>query len=417
MHLMLAAKLAWKNSTNNPKRLAIRCAGITFAVVLMFMQNGFRDALFDSNVRIVEKIDCDIVIKNRSRYTLSSTQKLNRDALVLASGHQSVIESQPLYIEIAASYLRKIPDSSPNQPEASQGSFFENAIKGFRSRKVRVIGFDVASPMFTPFGIADQTIALETAGTAVADSKSSARTFQFDQKTVAELGDRYGELANKKIKLIGTFQLGIDFSNHGNLIMSSDSFHNYFAYRGRGAKDGDPKNSLDFGLLRCAPGTDVEQTVREIQTLVGEHYKVDSKDGFIKSERNFWSKNTPIGLVFLVGIIIGFVVGLIICYQVLATDIGDHLGEFATLKAMGYAPSFFIGVVVFQAVCLALFAFIPGLLITWVTFQVVNATSGLVMFLNFWRAGIVLALTVIMCVVSAFIALRKLLTADPASLF
>ena len=417
MHLMLAAKLAWKNSTNNPKRLAVRCAGITFAVVLMFMQNGFRDALFDSNVRIVEKIDCDIVIKNRSRYTLSSTQKIDLNVLVLAAGHQAVIESQPLFIEIAASYLRKLAEVDPNDSQTGRNSLVSKGFKGLRTRKVRVIGFDVSSPMFEPFGIADYTEALNQLGTAVADSKSSTRTFQFDPKSVRDHGPRFGELADKKIKLEGTFKLGIDFSNHGNLIMSSDNFHKYFSYRGNGAKDGDAKNTLDFGLLRCKPGTDVQQVVREIQALVGENYEVDSKTGFIQSERNFWSKNTPIGLVFLVGIVIGFVVGLIICYQVLATDIGDHLGEFATLKAMGYAPSFFIAVVVFQAVCLAVFSFLPGLLITLLTFQVVNATSGLVMFLNLWRGGIVLVLTVVMCVVSGFIALRKLLTADPASLF
>ena len=253
-------------------------------------------------------------------------------------------------------------------------------------------------------------------GTAVADSKSSTRTFQFDAETIRKDGQDFGELADKKIELIGTFQLGIDFSNHGNLIMSSGSFQKYFAYRG--SADGkDPFDVIDLGLLRCAPETNIELVAKDLQKLVGKNFEVNTKDGFVKSERNFWSKNTPIGLVFLVGIVIGFVVGLIICYQVLASDIGDHLGEFATLKAMGYQPSFFIAVVVFQAVCLALFSFLPGLLITWLTFQAVNATSGLVMFLNLWRGGSVLLLTVAMCVVSAFIALRKLLTADPASLF
>ncbi len=409
MHLLLAAKLAWKNSTNNPKRLAIRCAGITFAVVLMFMQNGFRDALFDSNVRIVEKLDCDIVIKNKSRYTLSSTQKLDREVLAAVAGHESVIESQPLYIEIAASYLRKLAG-------ARKKGFVQGAIKGLRTRKVRVIGIDPDSPMFAPFGIQSYAQELHTLGTAVADSKSSTRTFQFDAETIRKDGQDFGELADKKIELIGTFQLGIDFSNHGNLIMSSGSFQKYFAYRG--SADGkDPFDVIDLGLLRCAPETNIELVAKDLQKLVGKNFEVNTKDGFVKSERNFWSKNTPIGLVFLVGIVIGFVVGLIICYQVLASDIGDHLGEFATLKAMGYQPSFFIAVVVFQAVCLALFSFLPGLLITWLTFQAVNATSGLVMFLNLWRGGSVLLLTVAMCVVSAFIALRKLLTADPASLF
>ena len=137
----------------------------------------------------------------------------------------------------------------------------------------------------------------------------------------------------------------------------------------------------------------------------------------MKSERDFWGKATPIGLIFMFGTIIGFVVGLIICYQVLATDIGDHMSEFATLKAMGYPNLFFGAVVVFQAMLMSIVSFIPGVLITLGIFTFVNSTSGLIMFLNLERFGLVLVLTIAMCVVSGIIALQKLLASDPANLF
>ena len=113
----------------------------------------------------------------------------------------------------------------------------------------------------------------------------------------------------------------------------------------------------------------------------------------------------------------GFVVGLIICYQVLATDIGDHMGEFATLKAMGYSTSFFTAVVVTQALLLSVVSFVPGFLIALTAFNIINVSSGLIMFLNVQRTATVLGLTVAMCVISGVIALRKLLSTDPASLF
>lgn len=398
MHLFLAAKLAWKNSTNDPKRLIIRCAGITFAVVLMFMQTGFRNALFDSNVRAFEMIDCDIVLKNESRYMISSGQTLKRVEMIQASGHESIVESQPLYIEVAAGYLR--PYGTPDSP-------------GKKARKIRVLGVEPSSPMFADYGVNQIAESLSRPQTAIADTKSK-RMFKLTRESIQISGKKYGELADTRIDLVGTFQLGIDFSNDGNLLMSPANFNRYFAYRGAGD---DASRIIDYGLLRCKEGSDLEKVAREIQSLVGSHTRVLTKQQFLDAERNFWGQNTPVGLIFLVGTIIGFVVGIIICYQVLASDISDHLGEFATLKAMGYKPSFFAAVVVFQALCLSLFSFLPGLLISWFAFQFINSVTGLLMFLNLSRGGLVLLLTVAMCVASGFIALRKLITADPASLF
>lgn len=398
MHYLLAAKLAWKNSTNDPKRLAIRCAGITFAVVLMFMQTGFRNALFDSNVRTFEMIDCDIVLKNESRYMISSGQTLSRNELIRAAGHEAVVETQPLYLEVAAGYLRHHTDQET---------------PARKSRKIRVIGADAASIMFAEYGVNELADRLNEPFTAIADTKSK-NMFRLTKATVRKSGDEYGELADQHIDLIGTFQLGIDFSNDGNLLMSPANFNQYFSYRGGGA---DASRIIDYGLIRCKDGVDVKRIAREIQSMVDKHTQVMTKQQFLSAERNFWGKNTPVGLIFLVGTIIGFVVGIIICYQVLASDIADHLGEFATLKAMGYKPSFFAAVVVCQALCLSIFSFLPGLLISLFAFQFINSITGLMMFLNLSRGGLVLFLTIAMCVSSGFIALRKLITADPASLF
>ena len=42
--------LAWRNLTENRLRLLASVAGTAFAVTLMFMENGFRQALLDSMV-------------------------------------------------------------------------------------------------------------------------------------------------------------------------------------------------------------------------------------------------------------------------------------------------------------------------------------------------------------------------------
>ncbi len=45
------------------------------------------------------------------------------------------------------------------------------------------------------------------------------------------------------------------------------------------------------------------------------------------------------------GTIVGFVVGMLISYQVIYTDLSDQLPQYATLKAMGYGTRYLLRVV------------------------------------------------------------------------
>lgn len=392
MHFFVAAKLAWCNTTNDWQRLFVRCSGIVFAVVLIFMQTGFRNALFDSNVRIMdEKINVDIVIRSKSRFMLSSGQQMPLRNVVSAQSLAGVRSAEPLYIENIASPIRQT---------------------GSAARKIRVLAFDPHSDTFANFGLSGIADELGEFGTAAADVKSK-RMFGLPRSPDELTSDVFGELAGKQVRIAGLFESGIDFSNDGNLVMTPDNFARYFSFRG----DGEPLSMVDYGIVRLEEDVDKNQVLSGLKQLLGPNVIVQTRNDFLASERDFWGKNTPIGLIFWVGTIIGFVVGLIICYQVLATDISDHMGEFATLKAMGYSPVFFAAVVVIQAILLSLVAFAPGLVIALLAFEGVNLGTGLVMFLNLERTGLVLGLTVSMCAISGMIALRKLLLADPASLF
>lgn len=387
MYFFQAAKLAWANTTEDVGRLVVRCTGITFAVLLMFMQTGFRNALFDSNVRIAEVTDADFVIRTRTRFMLSSGQTMPFDKIIAARNVPGVADAQPVYFENVVSHLRKT---------------------GRPSRRIRVISCYLESPIFKGLRINRFAKSLQGPATAIADKKSK-KMFQFDESTCSE-SSWYGELFGKQIRIVGCFDLGIDFSNDGNLFMTPANFARYFPHRGI-------DEVVDYGLIAIDEGVDRQQVKMNLKRILGPHVIVDSKSEFLESEREFWGKSTPIGLIFNFGTIIGFVVGLIICYQVLATDIGDHMAEFATFKAMGFPTSFFTTLVVVQALFMAIISFLPGMLITLMIFGFVNTYSGLIMFLNLERATLVLGLTMAMCVVSGIIALQKLLSSDPANLF
>jgi putative ABC transport system permease protein len=172
-----------------------------------------------------------------------------------------------------------------------------------------------------------------------------------------------------------------------------------------------------MGLIELADGADAETVLARLRSLLPIDVKVMTKDQFVAAERGFWGSSTPIGYVFSFGVVLGFIVGVIICYQILYADISDHLREYATLKAMGYQARFFTWVVLEEALLLSLFGFLPALALSEVLYRALASTTGLLLHLTPERAAIVLGMTIAMCVVSGLLTIRKVLSADPAELF
>ncbi|MCU0962774.1 MAG: ABC transporter [Pirellulaceae bacterium] len=396
MQLVTRTPLAWKNLTHNGRRLAVAVSGVTFAVVLMFMEQGFQNALFDSTVALVRNFTADIVIVSSSRYSLSSSSRFPFHAVLLARGAPDVAQVQPIYVENYLSLFRP-----PHRT----------------SRPIRVIAADLRQPLFQPTlqeVISRQASLLAAPQTALIDVMSKESIYELDPGRVAGGSPEYVELADKQLQLVGTFQLGTDFANDGTLLMNLENFAHYFPRRDLSS---DALAMVDLGLVHCRFGSDPGQVRDQLQRQLGGNVRVYTRQELVDKEIRFWDRSTPIGIIFRVGMIMGFVVGILICYQVLYNDIADHLAEFATLMAMGYGALYFVGIVVRSAVYLALLGFVPGLGISWLLFQGITLWTGLTMNLSRWDIGLTLAFTVAMCILSGLFAVRKLLAADPASLF
>ena len=108
---------------------------------------------------------------------------------------------------------------------------------------------------------------------------------------------------------------------------------------------------------------------------------------------------------------------MIIVYQVLSTDVADHIREYATFKAIGYSQRFFLGIVFEEAVILAVLGFVPGVVIAVGLYAAVSAATGLPVAMTPARAVLVLGGTLLMCAISGAVATRRLARANPADLF
>jgi putative ABC transport system permease protein len=240
----------------------------------------------------------------------------------------------------------------------------------------------------------------------------------FDRKSKQEYGhiqpgiDR--ELSQHTVHVTDTFALGTDFTSDGSVVMSDLTYRRLFP------NELTPDATLrlaDVGVVQIEPGADVERVRRAVQDVLPDDVSVYTRKEFINVEKKYWQTATPIGFIFQFGLVMGFIVGAVICYQIISTDVAEHLAEFATLKAIGYRNSYLNGTVLRESLWLAVLGFVPGLGLSWLLYRGLDARVGLPMHLTPLRILLILGMTATMCVLSAVFALRKVKTADPAEVF
>jgi putative ABC transport system permease protein len=381
--------LAWSNLTYERRRLLTAIAGVAFAVLLMFMFRGFENALYDSQVQLLKVLNGEIIVVNRLKYTMFIPAQFARRRLYQAQAFDGVEAAYPLYIRDGAAW--KNPETKAVRP-------------------LRVLAFNPNDPVLKIPEVLSSQTALKLPWTVIVDEKSRTEVGAVTTGTVTEL-------AEQQVHVVGTYSLGTDFASaNGNVIMSDQNFLRYFANLGP-EEQSRGLNTVDIGLLRVRPGADVEAIARTLRDQLPKDVAVLTKPEFVDMELGYWRNNTAIGFVFTLLTIMSFVVGIILVYQILYTDVADHWTQYATLKAIGYSDRYLLGVVFQQALLLGVMGFIPGYLTALVLYRVTANATGLLMQMTLGRGLNILLATVLMCLISGAIAIRKVQSADPAEVF
>jgi putative ABC transport system permease protein len=277
-------------------------------------------------------------------------------------------------------------------------------------RPLRVLAFNPSEPVLSLPGVLENQDKLYFPWTALIDDRSRPEV----GPTEAGIDT---ELMEQQIHVVGTFSLGTDFAaGNGNVVMSDQNFIRYFARLGP-EDDSRTLNTVDVGVLTVAPGYDVDVLVETLGDRLPQDVLVLSRNAFAQREREYWEENTNIGFIFSLLTLMSFIVGIILVYQILYTDIADHWAEYATLKAMGYTNLNLLFIVLQEALILAVIGFIPGLLVSLILYDMAIDATGLLMVLTVRRALNLFIATFIMCLVSGAIAVRKVQSTDPAEVF
>jgi putative ABC transport system permease protein len=378
--------LGWLQLKKEKLRFAVALLGVAFAVILILMQLGFREAMFGSAVRYHEHLRYDIALLSPEMAFIVQPRSFSNRRLYQARGVTGVASVSPIYLALGQ---------------------WKNPVS-HEMRSIFVVGIEPADGALALPGVESQ-LARITVQDAVLFDDASRPEFGPIAERVRSGAPVSVELNNRQIHVAGLFSFGTSFGIDGSVVTSETNFLRIFANRQRGL--------IELGLVRVEPGQDPARVRDAIRAALPRDVLVLTRSEFVAKERAYWDASTPIGYVFAFGVLVGLVVGGIIVYQILFADVSDHLAEYATLKAMGYSNAYLSGVVIQQAVILAVLGYLPGIAICLLLYRISSRATLLPLEMT-WERGVgVLALTVAMCAISALVALRKVRSADPADVF
>ena len=378
--------VAWLQLTHKPMRLLAAIAGVGFANVLVFFQMGLSGALYDSQKRPIEQINGQLVMVPRRFSNLGEPLSMPRAQLARALGVEGVEAVTPLYIG-------KIDWINRDSRQSKQALLF--GVNPDRPALSIPVLTEKRGLLQRPNSVFYDRSSKQAAG-PVAQTLDAGRTY------TTELGGRTADV-------VGIFQLGLTFAADINLITSSSNFQTFLPELNN--------SDIQLGVIQLKPGVSARHVQATLQTFLEPSVQVLTIAELKAKEMNHWRRNTSFGLIFNLGVLVGLAVGAIIVYQILYSDVGDHLAEYATMKAMGYSDRFVVSIIMQESLILATLAFAPSVLVSMGLYRLLIRSTGLLVTMSVSRAGLVFALTLVICAASGWLATGKLRRLDPAEVF
>ena len=378
--------LAWRNLISNKRRLARSVAGIGFAVLLMLVQLGFERGFFDASLGMLRELDGELFVMQTTKYRFGGEDPFPVRDLDPVRNVAGVASVAPLY--------------------ASWQRFFWKNPDEDKSYLVQAFAFNPDDMPFLIPELREQSAKLKQDDAVIVDRRS--RPFLgMDSNT------RQTEINGRKVNIVGSYALGPDFMSNGTVMMSERTYAALLT----GNPAALPQLPVEFGVIKLKADADPGAVEQAVRAALPAEVRVLTKAELIAFERNFQADLSSAGPIFWMGTIVGFVVGMLISYQIIYTDLSDQLPQYATLKGMGYGTGYMMRVVFQQAALSAVAAYIPAWLLCLVVYRVISELALMPLQMTLRQTLISFALTLGMCLVSAALALRRVVRVDPAEVF
>ncbi|MDM7931493.1 FtsX-like permease family protein [Tabrizicola sp.] len=377
--------IGWLQLTHNRTRFAAALAGVAFANVLVFVQLGIMNSMGAATLRPYDFFQADIMISAGDANALADGGNVARQWLLQAMADPDVTDGMGLF-------LANVPWD-----------------RGEKDISLTTFGVDPAKPGFIAPEIGGDLNLLQVQDAAILDRLARGLGKE-EAAAIRPQTPLAFETQGSTLTAYATFAGGGGFGGDGYMLVSDQTFLSLFPARSSAAPD--------HILLQLRPGVPVQSVVARLKTLISDpSLRIRSYPDAAQEDLRYQQTRRPTGIIFGFGVLIGVLVGLVIVYQVLSTDVADHLREYATFKAMGYGPQFFLSVVFEEALVLGIMGFIPGLVVGTTILTLMGRITTLPLAMTPSMAASVFLGTIVFSAVSGAIATRRLAAADPADLF
>jgi len=373
-------QIAWRILTHQKGRTALAIGGIFVAILLIFVELGFFIAVPQGGMLIYDHMRFDLLLVSDKYIFQSESWQFPRARLTDAATIAEVAQASPVYLG---------------------GAKWQDVAGGVRP-DVAVFGVDPKARIFAAPDIDRQIDVIEKPDTVLVDSQTRAMFGPLETGRVVDIAGRHMTIG-------GQYVLGTGFLGLGVVLASEADFFRLFPQR--------RPDAVSLGLVTLKPGADPDKVAGALRAALPKDVQVFTRPEIEAHEVAFWTTRTATGLIFGSGLIVAFVVGIMVLYQTLATQITRQLPQFATLKAVGYTNRFLDRIVLFEALLVMLIAFFPALAAALGVYAVIRSQTLLPANLTAIQLGAVFGITLSMSVISAFLSVGRLRRADPAEIF
>ncbi len=397
--------VALLNLLSQPARTLACVLGVSFALLLIFMQLGFRGAVANTANIVYGKLQGDLVLRSCDYVHLYEPRMFDRGWMRMVQGHPMVQRVDPFFIMLMRWQNPPRPSECTQAPP--DGSF----------RTVGMMAMEVDHPVFNIPEIQDQLDKLKNPDALLVDRATRAEYGPGNCKQFSDIdiGSPL-ELGNRLTHIAGHFQLGTGLATNGAVLLSD------VGYSLRSGVD--TRQRVSLGLVRLQPGVDPQQAKLSLIKWLGQRdprslqeMQILTMKEQLEWERARWLRETPIGMIFTMGVILSMIIGAAIVYMILANDVSNRLPEYATLKAMGYSHASLARIVLMQSWLLGLLSYLPAALVSYLLYELTAGLSKIPTTMTWERIVGVLVMALAMCSFSGIMAMFRLWRAEPASLF
>ncbi len=203
--------------------------------------------------------------------------------------------------------------------------------------------------------------------------------------------------------------LGTGFMGLGVVLANTANFARLFPQRG--------VNIVNLGAIQLKPGVDPEHAADDLRKVVGSGLQVFTHKALETHETAYWTTRTSVGIIFGSGLLISFIVGIMIVYQIVSTQVSRQLPQFATMKAIGYPDRALAETVSAMSLLIVIAGFVPALGAALGLYSVIRQETLLPVTMSEMRLLAVFAAALAMALISALLSVGTLRRAAPADVF